>query len=1457
MKKLHYTLAALFVSSIAMAQGPTTTENYIYNTTYQVKTLDGTTNAVTQQPLTEDDKIESITYFDGLGRPKQQISRQAGGNKQDILVPIVYDAFGRQVQQYLPYANPLQDGSSTSLGFVNPTNLLSDLNAYYIAKYPVDINGSVPNPFSETHYESSPLNRVLEQGAPGIDWKIDKQSDTDHTIKFEYKTNSTNEVAYYKVIFPTGNTEQPQLFYSGLYQANQLYKTITKDENWKPSDLKNHTTEEFKDKQGRVILKRTYTNQVPHDTYYVYDDFGNLTYVLSPKGSDLVLSTNGYKNYDETFSCDYLVPLDKGGEKTITDCSGQLNITIDDVNLDLTVEMSASFNTPINLRNGPIVQLDTTIPNMIVGTITTGGVNYIVSIQDGFLHISGSGVLSSISETLIVSLPTYSVQTNIVNDLCYQYHYDYRNRLVEKKIPQKGWEYIVYDKLDRPVLTQDEYQRLNDPTKKGWLFTKYDAFGRVAFTGQHISNLTRIDIQAFVNSSTVLSETSSSTPTNINGVSLYYTNNVYPQNTLTVYTINYYDTYNPELSAAFSNPNVVLGTPVSSNTKTLPTGSKVRVLGTNDWTTTVSYYDEKGQPIYIGSKNTYLNTTDIIKTQLDFVGKVLKTESSHTKDSNSPIIVTDNFTYDHTGRLLTQNQQIGTGNIETIVNNTYDELGQLVNKGVGGIEASPLQVVDYKYNIRGWLKSINDKSNLGTDLFAFGINYNTTELGQTNTPLYNGNISETTWKTANDVSTNTTRGYAYSYDALNRLTTANMSINTGSGFSVADGYHENGFNYDKNGNILSLQRVGAVDIFDNLTYFYNGNQLTKVNDAITNQQTEGFIDGNTTGDDYSYDTNGNMIEDKNKNITSITYNHLNLPTQIQIANQGNIVYTYDATGTKLSKTVNPLFGTYQSTFYAGNYIYETLAGNPILKFFNHAEGYVEPDGQGGYNYVYQYKDHLGNIRLSYSDLEGNYQQILDSDFENDFNGWQENGSVNYLLDNGRVKANVDSPWEGIRYDLTGVVTVTGETLKVKVDFDKGNTQSDVRLYLPEFDSNDNLVRYNVLNWNLQSGHSEYTLTMLDSGNTIKSFHIDKDDTNTSTTTYFYVGHVTLERGEIEIVEENNYYPFGLKHKGYNNVVSPSTNSVATKFEFQGVEFEKALGLNLHEMDFRNYDPALGRFTGIDPVTHHSMSPYVAFDNNPIFWVDPSGADARDPIKETNTIISSRVDKNNVTYITQTTTTSTTTTNEDGSVSVTYSSGSITNTVDANGNVTNGTTVTTTSGTITKDVNGKISASDPTTATRGANSNDGSSALREWTGVVSDYNKNNEGIYNKDKINELSDKTTKATKAGVAVISLFGGVDKFISSTLDSKTKKIIGLVGGVTSFDTVVGKAGDMLKNEIGQNNGHMMIYGVEQVINGATIKQMKTPSNPDGNRKRVGPTSFQDLFKGSKWLEWWNGGKN
>ena len=47
------------------------------------------------------------------------------------------------------------------------------------------------------------------------------------------------------------------------------------------------------------------------------------------------------------------------------------------------------------------------------------------------------------------------------------------------------------------------------------------------------------------------------------------------------------------------------------------------------------------------------------------------------------------------------------------------------------------------------------------------------------------------------------------------------------------------------------------------------------------------------------------------------------------------------------------------------------------KFFSHPEGYVEPS-TNGFDYVYQYKDHLGNIRLSYK------QEGLEADID-DFN----------------------------------------------------------------------------------------------------------------------------------------------------------------------------------------------------------------------------------------------------------------------------------------------------------------------------------------------------------------------------------------------------------------------------------------------------------------------------------------
>lgn len=90
------------------------------------------------------------------------------------------------------------------------------------------------------------------------------------------------------------------------------------------------------------------------------------------------------------------------------------------------------------------------------------------------------------------------------------------------------------------------------------------------------------------------------------------------------------------------------------------------------------------------------------------------------------------------------------------------------------------------------------------------------------------------------------------------------------------------------------------------------------------------------------------------------------------------------------------------------------------------------------------------------------------------------------------------------------------------------------------------------------------------------------------------------------LRRNDYYPYGLEHKGYNNVTT-STN-IGQQFTFNGQQFDESLGLKVQEMTFRQYDPTIGRFNCIDrlAILVPSITPYRFGYNNPVFWSDPSG-----------------------------------------------------------------------------------------------------------------------------------------------------------------------------------------------------------------------------------------------------------
>ena len=144
-------------------------------------------------------------------------------------------------------------------------------------------------------------------------------------------------------------------------------------------------------------------------------------------------------------------------------------------------------------------------------------------------------------------------------------------------------------------------------------------------------------------------------------------------------------------------------------------------------------------------------------------------------------------------------------------------------------------------------------------------------------------------------------------------------------------------------NILGLKRYGQTTastygLIDHLALTYNGNRLQAVKDAATNSVygngTE-FKDNSNQTVEYTYDKNGNLIKDLNKNISKIGYNLLNLPDEVTFANGNSIRYEYAADGTKL-RTVHKTGATTLTTDYCGNTVYE----NGVLRMLLNEAGYV-------------------------------------------------------------------------------------------------------------------------------------------------------------------------------------------------------------------------------------------------------------------------------------------------------------------------------------------------------------------------------------------------------------------------------------------------------------------------------------------------------------------------------------
>ena len=203
--------------------------------------------------------LTTIQYFDGLGRPVQTVQQGFGPQGQDLVTALEYDNLGRERKNYLPVPFLGNGGAYIPAQMILP----AAINAY---------NNDL-KPYSETVYEPSPLNRVEKQFGPGNNWHSN-----DKSVQTKHFTNTADDSRLNCAYFYVSGYD---LNKDGDYPNCQLFVIELKDED-------GNLSYEFKNKIGQVILTRQINDNSNHDTYYVYDDYGNLRFVLPPMLSDIL-----------------------------------------------------------------------------------------------------------------------------------------------------------------------------------------------------------------------------------------------------------------------------------------------------------------------------------------------------------------------------------------------------------------------------------------------------------------------------------------------------------------------------------------------------------------------------------------------------------------------------------------------------------------------------------------------------------------------------------------------------------------------------------------------------------------------------------------------------------------------------------------------------------------------------------------------------------------------------------------------------------------------------------------------------------------------------------------------------------------------------------------------------------------------------------------------------------------
>jgi RHS repeat-associated protein len=726
-------------------------------------------------------------------------------------------------------------------------------------------------------------------------------------------------------------------------------------------------------------------------------------------------------------------------------------------------------------------------------------------------------------------------------NMIYLYQYDVRGRLVSKTVPSAGLTNIAYDRLDRPVLTTD--------AKGVKMFTRYDILSRPAVTGRYWGA-----------AAPGLTEPLYETPS---GAATYYTATSFPtDNNVHYYQSFVYDTYdlnaNGTIDAAtesYTNPGEsgyattafsrVRGKAVATRTAVLPAIVTTASHVPSQYLIARTYYNKKYLVIQVNKQN-HLGGQDVVSNGYDFANRLLRTKRSHIAVVNGTGHnhgIWEEYVYDHASRLRFVRHKVNTGNWVVTSAPLYDEMGRLRDKR--------LHASNYTNNA-----AININSSFN---YLQSVDYTYNIRG---------------WLTGiNDVNNCTIEAG----DNLADMFRMQLSYETTVGGGTAQ----------YNGNISSIQWRSFVNnsCMEQQQYRFTYDEANRLKSAdhYTNPSGSWVYTNNYSESNINYDLNGNIKTYTRRGLTSgtntfgiidqLTYSYTDpyRPDRLtQMADAGSGIkgfrhnsnattphYVYDDNGNiiqdkhkKLTTDYNFLNLPEKFTFANGNVItiqYDA-AGNKLCKTTTgrNLPDIAREDRIGIPTGVYQALTTYSSQGTILSGSNVTFKSGESIVFEPGFSA--EVGST--------LTATIELPAiETVKQDYVGGIEYKGTALEA--------------IYHGE-------GRYTP------SGGYEYTI---------------KDHLGNARINFRANGTA------VTFLEENHYYPFGLKMEGIGT--APVTQNV---YKYNSKELNNDFELGLYDYGARWYDPAVGRWAVVDPLAegtiNHSTYAYVL--NNPISLIDPFG-----------------------------------------------------------------------------------------------------------------------------------------------------------------------------------------------------------------------------------------------------------